>query len=60
MGSGISVIERANRQLGTTTAVITHNAVIADMADRVISVSDGRIVSVRRNDHRITAPELHW
>jgi len=56
----LEVIERANRELGTTTVVITHNAVIADMADRVISVSDGRIATVRRNDHRATAAQLHW
>jgi putative ABC transport system ATP-binding protein len=56
----LEVIERANRELGTTTAVITHNAVIADMADRVVSISDGRIASVRRNDHRLPAAELRW
>ena len=47
--TGILVLEaisRINRELGTTTAVITHNAVIADMADRVISISDGKIVHV--------------
>jgi putative ABC transport system ATP-binding protein len=56
----LEVIERANRELGTTTAVITHNAVIADMADRVISISDGRIASVRRNDHKVAAAALAW
>ena len=56
----LEVIERANRQLGTTTAVITHNAVIADMADRVISLSDGRIASVRRNDTKVAAAALAW
>lgn len=61
--TGILVLEaiaRINRELGTTTAVITHNAVIALMADRVVSLSDGRIASVRRNDHRVTASQLEW
>ena len=40
----LEAIERVNRELGTTTAVITHNAAIADMADRVISLADGHIV----------------
>src|SRR5437762_4463468 len=39
----LDVIERVNRELGTTTVVITHNAAIAGMADRVISLADGRI-----------------
>jgi putative ABC transport system ATP-binding protein len=56
----LEVIERANRELGTTTAVITHNAVIADMADRVVTISDGRIASVRRNDRKVSAAGLTW
>lgn len=56
----LEVIDRINRELGTTTAVITHNAVISQMADRVISLSDGRIAHVRRNDTRIAASELEW
>jgi putative ABC transport system ATP-binding protein len=63
VGTGVAVlevIERANRELGTTTAVITHNAIIADMADRVISISDGRIAAVRRNDRKAPAAALAW
>jgi putative ABC transport system ATP-binding protein len=45
----LQAIERVNAELGTTTAIITHNAVIAGMADRVVSLSDGRIAGVRRN-----------
>src|SRR5204862_6156219 len=45
----LEVIERINRELGTTAAVITHNAAIAGMADRVIHLSDGRIASIRQN-----------
>jgi putative ABC transport system ATP-binding protein len=56
----LEVIARVNRDLGTTTAVITHNAVIAGMADRVISLSDGRIASERRPERRLTAGELAW
>lgn len=61
--TGITVLEaidRVNRHLGTTTAIITHNAVIAGMADRVISLSDGRIVKDTRNTARKAAAELVW
>src|SRR5262245_23396930 len=53
----LEAIERINRELGTTTAVITHNAVIAD---RVVSISDGRIAAVKRNAHKVAAHELQW
>ncbi len=56
----LDVIERVNRELGTTTAVITHNAAIADLADRVIHVADGRITHVDRNSHKIRPCELRW
>ena len=56
----LEVIQRVNRELGTTTAVITHNAAIADMADRVVHVSDGRISSVERNTKKIAPSELRW
>jgi putative ABC transport system ATP-binding protein len=56
----LAVIERINRELGTTTAVITHNAAISGMADRVVSLADGRIASVRANTHKLTPQELQW
>jgi len=56
----LDAIDRVNRELGTTTAVITHNVTIADMADRVITLSDGRVSEERNNDHKIAASELHW
>jgi putative ABC transport system ATP-binding protein len=56
----LEVIERVNRDLGTTTAIITHNATIADIADRVVSISDGRIAGERRNVHKAVAKELKW
>ena len=61
--TGILVLEalaRVNEDLGTTTVVITHNAAIAAMADRVIHLSDGRIHSEERNAKRVPASELSW
>jgi putative ABC transport system ATP-binding protein len=56
----LEAIERVNAELGTTTVVITHNAGIADMADRVVSFADGRIVEIRANARRRRAAELAW
>jgi putative ABC transport system ATP-binding protein len=56
----LEAIERVNQELGTTTGVITHNAVIADMADRVVSLSDGRISRDVRNPRKVPARELAW
>jgi putative ABC transport system ATP-binding protein len=56
----LEVLERINRELGTTTAVITHNAGIADMANRVVRFSDGRIQSVQENAARKPPKELVW
>ena len=56
----LEVIERINRELGTTAVVITHNAAIAGMADRVIHLGDGRIVSIEANAHKISPAELSW
>ncbi|MDA8744615.1 ABC transporter ATP-binding protein [Rubripirellula amarantea] len=61
--TGIVVLEaiaRINRELGTTTAVITHNAAISQMADRVISLSDGQIAGVETNHRKVQANELSW
>jgi putative ABC transport system ATP-binding protein len=61
--TGIVVLEalqRVNRELGTTTAVITHNAGIAQMADRVINLADGRISQVRLNERKLAPRELSW
>lgn len=56
----LDVIARVNRELGTTTLVITHNASIARMADRVISLGDGRIQKIERNAVRLAPAELSW
>ena len=61
--TGIRVIEAllgVNSQLGTTTMIITHNASIQDVADRVLSFADGQIAGVRKNQKRRAAAELSW
>ena len=56
----LKVIDRVNRELRTTTAVITHNAPIATMADRVVALADGHIVREFRNTSKATPEELRW
>jgi putative ABC transport system ATP-binding protein len=56
----LEVIQRINAELGTTTAIITHNAAIAGMADRVVTLSDGRVAQVRTNEHKVAAREIVW
>ena len=56
----LEVIERVNRELGTTTAVITHNAVISKMADRVVMVSDGKVIESKQNSEKVAARLLEW
>lgn len=56
----LEVIEKVNRELGTTTAVITHNAAIAQMADRVIHMRSGRVVSIERNERKAKPADLVW
>ena len=56
----LEAIDRVNRDLGTTTAVITHNAAVSGMANRVVSLFDGRIASEKRNEHKMAAKELSW
>jgi putative ABC transport system ATP-binding protein len=61
--TGITVleaIERINRELGTLAVIITHNAILADMADRVFTLSDGRLVNERRNAQRGPVSSLAW
>jgi putative ABC transport system ATP-binding protein len=61
--TGIRVIEAllgVNSQLGTTTLIITHNATIQEVADRVLSLADGQISGIRRNEKRRAAAELSW
>jgi putative ABC transport system ATP-binding protein len=56
----LEVIERVSTELGTTIALITHNAVIGDMGDRVISLSGGKILSITAHERRIPAHLLQW
>ncbi len=56
----LEALERTNLETGALTVVITHNAVIARMADRVIHLSDGRIAREERNAKRAPPAELHW
>ena len=61
--TGIVVLEalqRANNRLGTTTVVITHNVTIAQIADRVIQLVDGKISRVSVNENRCSPSDLHW
>jgi putative ABC transport system ATP-binding protein len=61
--TGIKVIEAllgVNRQLGTTTLIITHNASIQQVADRVLFFADGRVSRIRRNETRREAAQLVW
>ena len=56
----LEAIERVNRELGTTTAVITHNAAVAGMADRVVTLADGRIARRQRNERKVSPRALQW
>ncbi len=61
--TGVLVLEAlasVNRELGTTTAVITHNAVTARMADRVLRFADGQIVDEARNAAPLAPADLQW
>ena len=56
----LKAIDRVNRELGTTTTVITHNVAIAAMADRVVRMTSGRISDDKRNEKRVSPEDLSW
>ena len=56
----LEAIDRVNRELGAATAVITHNADIAGMADRVVHMSNGQVSSIDINKARRNPRDLHW
>jgi putative ABC transport system ATP-binding protein len=56
----LEAIERANRTVGVTTVLITHNAAIGDLGDRVVHFADGQIVKIRTNASRRPAAEMSW
>ena len=63
ISTGVVVLDalaRVNTELGTTTAVITHNAAIAEMADRVVRLADGRIAAIENNSNKRQPNELRW
>jgi putative ABC transport system ATP-binding protein len=63
ISTGIIVLDalaRVNAELGTTTVVITHNAAISSMADRVIRLADGRVVAVEERHEKLAPRELVW
>jgi putative ABC transport system ATP-binding protein len=56
----LDALQRVNADLGTTTVVITHNAAIASMADRVIRLADGRVASVEERTEKLAPKDLSW
>ena len=56
----LETLERVNQEFGTTTAVITHNAGIAAMADRVVHMRSGNIAHIKRNEQKASPAELEW
>ena len=56
----LDALDRINREIGTTVFIITHNAVVAEMADEVVMFGDGRIIDRHQNATRRPPLELHW
>lgn len=56
----LDVIAKINQELGTTAIVITHNAAISGMADRILRLANGQIIAVEENRHKVTPAELSW
>ena len=63
ISTGVIVLEalaQVNAELGTTTVVITHNAAIAQMADRVVRLADGRVTAIEERTQKLAPRELSW
>ena len=56
----LDVLQHVNRELGTTLAIITHNAAIGAMGDRVLRMGSGRIIEVRRNERPSSPADIAW
>ena len=56
----LDALARVNQDLGTATVVITHNAAVAGMADRVVRLADGVVAGIERNAHRMAVRDLTW
>ena len=59
-GTVLETLERVNRELGTTTGVITHNVPIAQMANTVVELVDGQVSKITHPESRIAPSELRW
>jgi putative ABC transport system ATP-binding protein len=56
----LEALERVNRELGTTTVIITHNVAQSEMAERIVFLSDGEVTEIRQNARKKPARELVW
>ena len=56
----LEALDKVNRELGTATVVITHNAAIAGMADRVVRLADGRVAGMQKNTAKVSVGDLRW
>jgi putative ABC transport system ATP-binding protein len=56
----LNYLQKINRERGKTLLVITHNAAIGKMADRVVNIRDGRIDRIEENSSPVTADEVSW
>jgi putative ABC transport system ATP-binding protein len=56
----LRVLDRVNRELGTTTAIVTHNVAIAAIGDRVVRMSSGEIQEIVSNAERADVDEVSW
>lgn len=56
----LALLKKLNREMGKTVLIITHNADIAKMADRVIRMRSGSIIEIETNDAPLSAEEIQW
>ncbi|WP_350354186.1 ABC transporter ATP-binding protein [Fodinibius sediminis] len=56
----LKALQNVNQRLGTATVLITHNVVIGGMADRIISLHDGKIAGIRENEHKVSPDQMEW
>jgi putative ABC transport system ATP-binding protein len=56
----LEALDKVNRELGTATVVITHNAAIAGMADRIVRLADGRVAGVEANLRKTLVKDMQW
>lgn len=56
----LEALERVNKELGTTTLIITHNVVQGEMAERIVALRDGQITNIQKNEHKKAPAELKW